>query len=131
MSGTVSRGRSDGSQNLEMIERPLLSPDELKSMPKGSFIVSKTGTNPMRTRLKLFKDWGIAFGKPYAVEERSNRSVDYADRFGLEEEIIRRNAAYYPESRQRFEESGSESGGMQHADSPLKLGPQDQNSGRR
>lgn len=131
MSGTVSRGRSDGSQNLEMIERPLLSPDELKSMPKGRFIVSKTGTNPMRTRLKLFKDWGIAFGDPYKVEERSNRKVEYADRFELEEEIIRRNAAYYPEARQCFEKSTSESGGMQHADSPLKLGPQGQKSAGR
>ena len=131
MSGTISRGRGDGSQNLEMIERPLLSPDELKSMPKGRFIVSKTGTNPMRTRLKLFKDWGIAFGKPYEVEERSNRRVEYANRFELEEEIIRRNTAYYSETRQRFEETASESGGTQHNDSPLKLGPQEQHPGGR
>ena len=28
-----------------MIERPLMTPDELKSIPKGSFVVMKTGTH--------------------------------------------------------------------------------------
>ncbi len=35
MSGSVSRSKNDPSQSLQMIERPLLTPDELKSMPKG------------------------------------------------------------------------------------------------
>ena len=131
MSGTVNRGKNDGSQNLEMIERPLLSSDELKSMPKGRFVVTKTGASPMRTRLKLFKDWGITFGKPYEMEERANRKVEYADRFELEEEMIRRNVACYAEAQSQPASSSSASGGMQHADSPLKLGPQEQRPGGR
>jgi len=114
MSGTVNRGRNDGSQNLEMIERPLLSPDELKSMPKGRFVVTKTGAYPMRTRLKLFKDWGITFGKPYEVEEKSARKVEYADRFELEEELIRRNAAYTMDP-DRAEGEPNTHGGIQHS----------------
>jgi type IV secretion system protein VirD4 len=114
MSGTVNRGKSDGSQNLEMIERPLLSPDELKSMPKGRFVVTKTGAYPMRTRLKLFKDWGITFGKPYEVEEKSARKVEYADRFELEEELIRRNAAYTVDP-DIAEGEPSTHGGIEHA----------------
>ena len=47
-----------------MMERPLMSPDELKSIPKGHFIVMKTGTHPMQTRLPLFLDWGITFDEP-------------------------------------------------------------------
>ena len=54
MSGSISRGKNDSSQSLQMIERPLMTPDELKSIPKGHFIVMKTGTHPMRTRLQLF-----------------------------------------------------------------------------
>ena len=38
MSGSVSRSKNDPSQSLQMIERPLLTPDELKSLPKGDFI---------------------------------------------------------------------------------------------
>ena len=63
-----------------MIKRPLMTPDELKSIPKGSFIVSKTGSHPMRTRLKLFTEWGINFEEAYAVPERAARKVCYADR---------------------------------------------------
>lgn len=43
LSGSVNRGKNDPSQSLQMMERPLMTPDELKSMPKGQFIVMKTG----------------------------------------------------------------------------------------
>lgn len=46
----------------------------------------------MRTRLKLFLEWGITFGKTYEIAEQSARKVEYADRHTLEAEIIRRNA---------------------------------------
>jgi len=93
MSGSVSRGKNDPSQSLQMIERPLMTPDELKSMPKGRFVVTKTGIYPMRTQLKLFKEWGITFRKPYEIAEQSARQVEYADRRKVEEEIIRRHSA--------------------------------------
>jgi type IV secretion system protein VirD4 len=48
---------------------------------------------PMHTRLKLFKEWGITFGKPYEIAEQSARVVEYADRRRVEEEIFRRHAA--------------------------------------
>ena len=37
LSGSVTQGKDSNSQSLQMMERPLMSPDELKSMPKGSF----------------------------------------------------------------------------------------------
>ena len=90
MSGSVSKGKNETNRNLQMIERPLLTPDELKSLPKGSFIVEKTGCHPMLTKLKLFIDWGIKFETPYACPERGAREVKYADKEKIEEEIIRR-----------------------------------------
>jgi type IV secretion system protein VirD4 len=59
MSGSISRGKNDPSQSLQMMERPLLTADELKSLPKGNFVIMKTGANPMKTVLRLFLDWGI------------------------------------------------------------------------
>lgn len=38
LSGSISRGKNDPSQSLQMIQRPLMTPDELKSLPKGHFI---------------------------------------------------------------------------------------------
>ncbi|KJR47095.1 hypothetical protein UF75_2483 [Desulfosporosinus sp. I2] len=49
MSGSVSRGKNDPSQSLQMIQRSLMTPDELKTLPKGNFIVTKTGAYPMKT----------------------------------------------------------------------------------
>ena len=93
MSGSISRGKNDPSQSLQMIERPLMTSDELKSLPKGNFVVMKTGTHPMKTRLRLFLDWGISFGKPYTVEEKAHRKVTYADKQTLEENIVRKHMA--------------------------------------
>lgn len=58
-----------------------MTPDELKSIPKGEFVVMKTGTHPMRTKLRLFLDWGITFDpKGYRMPERAARKVAYASK---------------------------------------------------
>ncbi len=89
-SGSVSRGKNDPSQSLQMIERALLTPDELKSLPKGAFVVMKTGFYPMRVRLKLFFKWGIVFpDKVYTVPDKGNRRVSYASQDILEQEIVK------------------------------------------
>ena len=93
LSGSVSRGKNDPSQSLQMMERPLLTPDELKSIPKGNFIVQKTGQHPMRTRLRLFLEWGISFEEPYIVPERVDRAVAYANREDLERNLPQSNKA--------------------------------------
>ena len=93
LSGSVSRGKNDPSQSLQMMERPLLTADELKAIPKGSFIVQKTGQHPMRTRLRLFLEWGITFEEPYIVPERADRAVAYANREDLERNPPQSNKA--------------------------------------
>lgn len=90
LSGSISRGKNDPSQSLQMMSRPLMSSDELKVLPKGHFILAKTGCCPMRTQLPLFLNWGIRFGDSYEVPEQSARTVAYVDRFELEREIVRR-----------------------------------------
>lgn len=86
LSGTVSHGR-DKSQSLQMIGRPLMTPDELKSMPKGQFIVMKTGTHPMISPLKLYFKWGIEFEEPYILEDKGARKVTYMSKDGLMREV--------------------------------------------
>ncbi|MBR1751925.1 MAG: type IV secretory system conjugative DNA transfer family protein, partial [Ruminococcus sp.] len=70
-SGSVSHGK-DSSSSLQMIGRPLMTVDELKSMPKGQFIVMKTGTHPMISPLKLYFKWGIRFEKPFILPDRGS-----------------------------------------------------------
>ena len=93
LSGSVSRSKNDPSQSLQMMERPLMTPDELKSIPKGSFVVMKTGTHPMRTKLRLFLDWGITFdSEGYRMPEQAARKVAYANK----EELISNIRSRYP-----------------------------------
>ncbi len=114
MSGSISRGKNDPSQSLQMIERPLLTADELKSLPKGNFVVMKTGVHPMKTRLRLFLDWGITFEKPYETEEKSHRKVYYANKEELEENIMRQTMALEIEEEDETAEE-SKRGGTLHS----------------
>ena len=45
---------------------------------------------PMRTRLRLFLDWGITFGEPYQTPEHGQRKVYSAGRQELEAAIQNR-----------------------------------------
>ena len=111
LSGSVTKSaRADGgSKSLQMIERPLMTVDELKSMPKGHFVVMKTGCHPMKTRLKLFLQWGIRFDKkPYEIPEQSARKVHYADKRELETAIITRYPPAAPDPVEYREEYGDE-----------------------
>ncbi len=94
LSGTVSHGR-EKSQSLQMIGRPLMTVDELKSMPKGQFIVMKTGTHPMISKLKLYFKWGIEFHEPYLLPDKGARAVSYMER----DELIREIEIKYPQKK--------------------------------
>lgn len=87
LSGSITKGKNDPSQSLQMIGRPLMTPDELKSLKKGCFIVTKTGVSPMQTRLQLFTKWGITFDEPYRIPEQVTRKVRYADKDKLLDRI--------------------------------------------
>lgn len=107
LTGSVNKGKNDPSESLQMTERPLMSADELKAMPKGQFVVMKTGAHPMKVRLKLFFDWGISFGEPYAVKENANRKVEYAEKKELIEKIVEK---YCPDLKDETEEKSKTRG---------------------
>ena len=97
LSGSVSHGREQ-SKSLQMIGRPLMTVDELKSMPKGQFIVMKTGTHPMISKLKLYFKWGIQFGEPYLLPDKGARTVRYLER----DELMREIAVKYPQKKKEL-----------------------------
>lgn len=109
LTGSVNKGKNDPSESLQMTERPLMSADELKAMPKGQFVVMKTGAYPMKVRLKLFFDWGISFSEPYTVTENANRKVEYAEKKELIEKIVEK---YCPDLKDETEEKSKTRGGI-------------------
>ena len=107
LSGSVSRSKDNPSESLQMMERPLMTADELKAIPKGTFVVMKTGKHPIQTKLRVFLDWGITFDEPYQIEERANRKIAYADRDELIRSILKKfppkESLEHPRSRVRRE----------------------------
>lgn len=97
LSGSVSNGK-EKSQSLQMIGRPLMTVDELKSMPKGQFIVMKTGVHPMISPLKLYFKWGINFEEEYRLPDKTARVVSYKER----DELIRDVELKYPQKKKEF-----------------------------
>lgn len=88
-SGTVSSGATDkSSRTLSMMNRELMQADELRRLPKGSFVLMKTGVRPCITRLPLFLDWGITFEDAYEPPRNEMRTVTYAKIEELEENIL-------------------------------------------
>lgn len=123
MSGSVSRSKNDPSQSLQMIERPLMTPDELKSLPKGTFVVMKTGFYPMKVKLKLFFKWGIEFEEKYEVKENGNREVHYANRSELFNSIIQTYCPQYFEQPVTDSEFDEANGGKKHKNKDIKTSP--------
>ena len=128
LSCSISRGKNDSSQSLQMMSRPLMLPDELKTLPKGYFILAKTGNCPMQTRLPLFLKWGIQFENIYEVSEQAARTVKYADRLEVEQEIIRcrdREEAHREESDAMLAPEEKRTGGQyqtakEHSSAPKR-----------
>lgn len=89
MTGSISQGR-DKSKSLQMTGRPLMTPDELKIMPKDTFIVTRTGVKPMKTKLKLFFEWGIELNETYPMRQAVVRKVHYANKKTIEEAIAKK-----------------------------------------
>lgn len=91
LSGSVSQGRN-ASQSLQMIERPLMTGDELRTLPKGSMLVTKTGAHPVITQMQLYTKWGITFGsEPYILQDKSARPVKYVSEQDIAVSIISKN----------------------------------------
>ena len=101
LTGSVTQSKGEGSRSLQMIERPLMTPDELKALPKGTFIVTKTGFYPIKVKLKLFFKWGIEFDtEKYTVPDKGARKVSYTNKEIIENNMLKQYPdSYYPPSR--------------------------------
>lgn len=106
-----------------------MTPDELKSLPKGNFVIMKTGSHPIRTRLRLFLDWGITFEEPYKMPKRKDCAVRYASRKELRKSILEKYPQEIPEEtqaasdrrRKRSGAAGGQAAGFQRSAQSVKV----------
>jgi hypothetical protein len=72
-------------------------------LPKGTFIVTKTGFRPIQVKLKLFFEWGITFEKiPYEIPIFDRSNIRYTNRERIETAIRKK----YPSITVRQKEPG-------------------------
>ena len=79
--GSVTTDGKTGEQSLseQMMEVPLMAPNELREMPRGEYVLLKTFCRSARTKMPLFTDWGITLEEKYHISERPIRNIEYMD----------------------------------------------------
>lgn len=93
------------------------------ALPPANKEMRRVFAYPMRTRLRLFLEWGITFEEPYIVPERADRAVAYANREDLEHNLPKSNKAENADMRGTYAVSGR--GGIAHepaVDKPRRRG---------
>ncbi len=99
-SGSISHS-SDGlldtrnSQNLQMVQKSLMTADQLKTLPRNRWVLTKTHCHPMITTLKRYDEWGITLDQPFRMPELVAREVRYASAAKLKAAILERYGRNY------------------------------------
>ncbi|MBW7573147.1 type IV secretory system conjugative DNA transfer family protein [Caproiciproducens faecalis] len=93
-SGSTSRSgsfeRDSSTKSLQMIQKPLMTAEQIRTMPDNQWILTKTRTHPLKTILKRFDEWGIKLDAPFAMPENATRTVSYASREKLKAAVLER-----------------------------------------
>ena len=91
MTGSVSSNKMGGNVNktLQMMQQPLMTPDQIRALKRGQFILMETGMRPARLTLHFFSELGIEYSKEtlYNVKKRLSRVVEYASKSSLETQL--------------------------------------------
>ena len=74
--------------SVQMASRALMTADEIKRIPKGEFVVFKTGAYPMKVNMPLFKEWGINFEEDCIPKKRDIEIPQYISVNELKENIV-------------------------------------------
>jgi type IV secretion system protein VirD4 len=103
-SGSISnssRGlfENNSSKTLQPIQKPLMTAEQIRTMPEDQWILMKTRKKAMPTTMKRFDNWGITLNCPFRMLENATRRVEYADKDELRNAVLQK----YPQ-KQHFEE---------------------------
>lgn len=59
-----------------------MSPDQIRGMKKGEWILMRTGMNPAQMKLPKLEKWNIEIDTehPYKIPTKASRTISYADK---------------------------------------------------
>ena len=107
--GSVTTDGKTGEQSStqQMMEVPLMAPNELREMPKGEFVLLKTFCRSTKTHMPLFTEWGITLEEKYSMPERAIQEIKYMDVPELMKKLSKKVASQGDESKKEDETSGN------------------------
>ena len=82
-----------------MVQRPLLTADEIKTLEQNKWILMKSRCHPLISIMKRYNEWGIELDSPYQMPENAARRVKYADKDELRHAVLQK----YPPEQVREE----------------------------
>ncbi len=107
--GSVTTDGKTGEQSStqQMMEVPLMAPNELREMPKGEFVLLKTFCRSTKTHMPLFTEWGITLEEKYSMPERAIREIKYMDVPELMKKLNKKAPSQGNEAKKEDETSGN------------------------
>ena len=104
---TTDGKTGDQSSTQQMMEVPLMTPNELREMPKGEFVLLKTFCRSTKTHMPLFTEWGITLEEKYSMPERPIREIKYMDVPELMKKLNKKPASQENAAKKEDEASGN------------------------
>lgn len=88
-----SRGIFDtnSSRTLQLVQKPLMTAEQIRTMPEDQWILMKTRKKAMLTTMKRFDDWGIKLDSPFRMPEFATRQVKYASKDELRSAVLKKH----------------------------------------
>lgn len=69
---------SNSSRSVNMIARPLMTPDELQLLPFGKWVVNRRGSHPFIANMPRYDKWGIRLEAPISQKHEEYVPTAYA-----------------------------------------------------
>ena len=80
-SASVSSGKDSKNRTIQMTGKALMSPQAIRAMPKGHYILMKSGLYPTKIKIERYTTTkAIQIDKPYTMEEQPYHTIEYANR---------------------------------------------------
>ncbi len=111
-SGSVSHGgngldRRSSSTSLQMIQKPLMTAEQIRSLPQDQWILMKSRRHPMITTIRRYDQWGIQLDCPYSVPQNESRTVKYASKQELMQAVQETYLSPVEEEMPDFEDTST------------------------
>lgn len=79
VSNSSNQRSSNSSKNISMVSRRLMTPDELRRLPKFNWVVQHGSQHPFISKMPYWTNWGITYDDPFKMPKSEPREIHYGN----------------------------------------------------